>query len=247
MEAETTQPIMNSEMPYKFKASTILVVVAVELLYMVGSRLAIHYYSAESFQAELIRTILRCVTALIYLDLMRALIMSKKASFDTVRVAPLVIGMLALFAIPVLVGNYGLSTSLALLFALTSIPVAIKEEFLFRGIVQNLLESRYGAMRAVFYTSVIFTAWHIGTWEPSVWTFGQIFFVGLVLGLVYVRTGSILAAIVLHTLYDAVFSFTPLMRPPLEQNWGFVPLAIAVAAVWYWAQAARSKSGATSA
>lgn len=44
----------------------LLVVVAVELLYMVGSRLAIHYYSAESFQAELIRTTLRIATALIY-------------------------------------------------------------------------------------------------------------------------------------------------------------------------------------
>jgi membrane protease YdiL (CAAX protease family) len=119
--------------------------------------------------------------------------------------------------------------------------VAIKEEFLFRGIVQNLLETRYGQMRAVFYASVIFTAWHIGTWESSVWTFGQIFFVGLVLGLVYVRTGSILAAIVLHAVYDAVFSFTPLIRPPLDQNWGFVPLAIAVFAVFYWSQAGKLK------
>ena len=225
----------------------LLVVVAVELLYMVGSRLAIHYYSAESFQAELIRTTLRIATALIYWQLMKPLILSKQVSFDTARVAPLVVGMLALFAIPVLVGNYALSTSLALLFALTSIPVAIKEEFLFRGIVQNLLESRYGQMRAVFYASVIFTAWHIGTWEPSVWIFSQIFFVGLVLGMVYIRTGSIWAAIVLHALYDAVFSFTPLVRPPLDQNWGFVPLAITVVAVSYWAQAGKLKNGATSA
>jgi membrane protease YdiL (CAAX protease family) len=225
----------------------LLVVVAVELLYMVGSRLAIRYYSAESFQAEMIRTTLRIATALIYWQLMKPLILSKQASFDTARVAPLVVGMLALFAIPVLVGNYALSTSLALLFALTSIPVAIKEEFLFRGIVQNLLESRYGQMRAVFYASVIFTAWHIGTWEPSVWIFSQIFFVGLVLGMVYIRTGSIWAAIVLHALYDAVFSFTPLVRPPLDQNWGFVPLAITAVAVFYWAQAGKLKNGATSA
>ena len=224
----------------------LLVVVAVELLYMVGSRLAIHYYSAESFSAELIRTALRCVTALIYWQLMKPLILSKQASFDMVRVAPLLVGMVALFAIPVLVGKYALGTSLALLFAVTSIPVAIKEEFLFRGIVQNLLETRHGPMCAVFYASIIFTAWHIGTWEPSVWTFGQIFLVGVVLGLVYVRTGSIVTAIVLHTLYDAVFSFTPLISSPLEQNWGFVPLSIAVAAVFYWAQAGKLRRGVTS-
>jgi len=52
---------------------------------------------------------------------------------------------------------------------------------------------------------------------------------------------------VLHTLYDAVFSFTPLIRAPLDQNWGFVPLAVAVVAVFYWAKASKLNSGATSA
>lgn len=225
----------------------LLLIVAVEILYMVGTRVAIHYLSAESFSSELTRTALRIATALVYWQLMKPVILSKTPAFDKVRLSPLIIGLLLFFSVPVLVGNYALNTSLALLFAVTSIAVAIKEEFLFRGIMQNLLETRYGALRAVFYTSVIFTAWHIGTWDPSVWTFGHIFLASLILGLVYVRTGSIVAVIALHALYDAVFSFTPLVGTPLNQNWGFVPLALAVTAVYQWAKTGKLKSGATSA
>jgi len=214
----------------------LLLIVVVEILYMAGTRLAIHYLSAESFASELTRTALRIATALIYWQLMKNVILSKTAAFDKTRIAVLITGLLLFFSIPVLVGNYRLNPSLALLFAVTSIAVAIKEEFLFRGIMQNLLQTRFGALRAVLYTSVIFTAWHIGTWNPDVWTFGHIFLASLVLGLVYIRSGSILAVIALHALYDALFSFTPLINTPLNQNWGFAPLILAVAAVYYWAK-----------
>jgi membrane protease YdiL (CAAX protease family) len=222
----------------------LLLIVVVEVLYMAGTRVAIHYLSAESFPSELTRTALRAATALVYWQLMKPIILSKTPVFDTVRIVPLIAGLLLFFSIPVLVGNYALNTSLALLFAVTSIAVAIKEEFLFRGILQNLLQTRFGAPRAVLYTSIIFTAWHIGTWGPSVWTFGHIFLASLVLGMIYIRTGSVAAVIALHALYDAVFSFTPLIYKPLNQNWGFVPLMLAVAAVYYWAKAGKLKSGA---
>lgn len=220
----------------------LLLIAAVEILYMAGTRVAIHYLSAESFSSELTRTALRIATALVYWQLMKPVILSKKPAFDMVRIVPLITGLLLFFSVPVLIGNYALNTSLAMLFAVTSIAVAIKEEFLFRGIMQNLLQTKFGALRAVLYTSIIFTAWHIGTWEPGVWIFGHIFLASLVLGMVYIRTGSILAVIALHTFYDAVFSFTPLIHKPLNQNWGFVPLILAVAAVYYWAKAGKLKS-----
>ena len=225
----------------------LLLIVAVEALYMVGTRVAIHYLSAESFSSELTRTALRVATALVYWQLMKPVILSKTPAFDMVRIVPLIAGLLLFFSIPVLVGNYALNTSLAMLFAVTSIAVAIKEEFLFRGIMQNLLQTRFGTMRAVLFTSVIFTAWHIGTWDPGVWTFGHIFLASLVLGMIYIRTGSIGAVIALHALYDAVFSFTPLIHKPLNQNWGFVPLMLSVAAVYYWTKAGNLKSSAANA
>lgn len=213
----------------------LLIIVVVEIIYMVATRAAIHYLSATSFEAELTRTALRIATAVIYWHLMKPVILSKTAELGNARDSALIAGLLLLLSIPLLVGNYGLQPSSALLFAITSIPVAIKEEFLFRGIVQNLLEKKWGAMIAIFVTSIIFTAWHFGVMQTSVFAFSQIFFVSLMLGLIYVRTGSITLVVVLHAVYDALFSFTPLLSSPLDEDLGFVPLLAAVGFVYFWA------------
>jgi len=68
-------------------------------------------------------------------------------------------GLLLLLSIPVLVGQYELASHVAILFALTNIPVTVKEEFLFRGIVQNLLLEKLGSVNAILLTSAIFTLW----------------------------------------------------------------------------------------
>lgn len=48
-------------------------------------------------------------------------------------------------------------------------------------------------------------------------------------------TELILAAIVIHTIYDALFSLPPLLSAPFSQNIGFVPLLASVALILYWA------------
>jgi membrane protease YdiL (CAAX protease family) len=213
----------------------LLLIFIVETIYWVGSRVAIHLFDWTSFEAELIRTALRIATAIIYWQLMKPVILSKTAVLNNARDTVLITGLLLFLSIPLLVGNSGLQPYNALLFAITSFPVAIKEEFLFRGIVQNLLEKKFGAMYAIVITSSLFTVWHFGVVPNSVWEFSQIFFAGILLGLVYVRTGSILMVIVLHGVYDAIFSVTPLLSSPLDENLGFVPLLAAVGFVYFWA------------
>ena len=123
-----------------------------------------------------------------------------------------------------------------------SVAVAVKEEFLFRGILQNLLARRDRPITSILLTSIVFTVWHVGVWDPTVWTFSQIFFASILLGIIYFRSGSIAAVIVLHAAYDAIFSFTPLISSPLNENWGFAPLLSAVALVIYWAYRAKGQS-----
>ena len=220
-----------------------LVIIAVtELLSMAAARLVLHFYEPMSFETESIRTVLRIATASIYWWLLRPLILSRTANPATFRSPLLITGLLLFFLIPVLVGHYNLSPPLAVFFAVASVPVAMKEEFLFRGIVQNLLAEKFGFVKSVLFTSTIFTAWHIGVWEPTVWTFSQIFLASILLGVVYVHSGSILAVIVIHALYDALFSFTPLLAVPLSANWGFVPLLTSIALVIYWALSPRVQS-----
>lgn len=213
----------------------VLLVAFTELFFVGATRLVLHYYPWSSFEGELIRTALRVVTALIYWGMLKSLILSRKPDFSSFRNAPVLLGLVLFLSIPPLIGRYGLDHPTAMLFAVTSLVVAVKEEFLFRGIIQNLLVARFGPLKAVLITSVFFTAWHIGVWTPSLWIFAQIFFASVLLGLVYLRSGSIAAVVLLHAAYDAVFSFTPLMAHPMNENWGFFPLLGSVALVSVWA------------
>lgn len=213
-----------------------LVIVAIaEIAFVIATRVVLHYFHWTSVEAESIRTAMRIGTAALYWWLMKPVILSRKPDLHCLAQPTVVLALLIFLAIPVLVGQYSLKTSVAVMFAVSSIPVAFKEEFLFRGIMQNLLDARLGAWKAILITSVIFTLWHVGTWEPSLWTFGEIFLASVIIGLLYVRSGSIGAVIVLHAVFDAIYSFTPLLTPPLQQNWGFVPMLASLGLVVHWA------------
>ena len=213
-----------------------LVIVAVtELLFVVATRIVLHYYSWSSLGAESIRTVLRIVTATIYWMMLRPLILSRASNPSAFLSPLLIVGLLLFLLIPLVVGHYNLTAPVALMFAVTSIPVAVKEEFLFRGIIQNLLTDKFGFVNSVVFTSALFTAWHIGVWQPTFWAFAQIFLASILLGIVYMYSGSIFAVIIIHATYDALFSFPSLLAVPLNENWGFIPLLSAVALVFYWA------------
>ncbi len=215
--------------------TTLLVVILVEVLYVGLTRLVITYYGSWSVEAELLRTTLRLSSAGCFWYLMKPTILSKTPNFRCTRDALFLAGVGLFLLTPVIVGHYDLRLELALLVAVASVPVAIKEELLFRGIVQNLLEARLGLLAAVIGTNVLFVVWHIGALPSSLWTFSQVFLAGSLLGFVYARSGSIALVIGLHALYDAIFSFTPILPKPFNQNWGFVVLAPAFSLIAYWA------------
>ena len=208
------------------------ILVAAELLVWVVSRLALQVFDWRSIEMELFRTGLRVATAWLCWHLFSDLIRSGQPRQGTLKSAPVVLGLTFFFTIPVLVGNYQLSLQMAWVFALTSVVVAIKEEFLWRGVVQNLLRERFGTLKAVLLTSLVFALWHFGSWENSVWMYVEVFTASVIIGLVYVISGSMLAVIVIHTAYDALYSFTPLISPPLNQNFGFIPLLFALALIY---------------
>jgi membrane protease YdiL (CAAX protease family) len=171
------------------------IVIITELIFVFATRLVVHRYPWTSFEAEALRTLLRIATASIYWWQFRSLILSRTANLATLSSPWLIAGLLFFMSIPIVIGQYHLTHSMAIMFAVTSIPVALKEEFLFRGIVQNLLMERLGFAKSVLLTSVIFTAWHIGVWEPSLWVFSQIFLASILLGIIYVHSGSIMVVI----------------------------------------------------
>ena len=77
-----------------------------------------------------------------------------------------------------------------------AVVAPIAEEMIFRGFFQGQLEAGYGdATRAVVYSALLFMVLHFNPW----WAL-QIYLLGMVLGYLTWRTGSIWPAIVLHAL-----------------------------------------------
>ena len=82
-------------------------------------------------------------------------------------------------------------------FAIAVAPVF--EEFFFRGFAYPALKERWGTWRALVIVSAAFAAIHLHV--PSL---GPLFVLAIGLGLAYEFTGSLLAPITMHALFNAV-------------------------------------------
>lgn len=83
-------------------------------------------------------------------------------------------------------------------FLLASLSPALMEEFVFRGIFLGLFREQGSRERAVVMSAVGFALIHL-----SIHRFAPTFLLGLVLGAVVARHGSLLPAVVLHLVYNA--------------------------------------------
>jgi membrane protease YdiL (CAAX protease family) len=218
---------------------TLLIVTTIETIFGLAAFYFGRWHPLTPIQDELVSTAVRIVTALIYWRFFKSQLLSRKTNSSTFRSGSFITGLLLFLSIPVLVGYWGLTTPVAMLFAITSVPVAIKEEFLFRGIIQNLLAEKFGFVKSIVITSTLFLPWHLGSGEPSIWYFSQVFLASAIIGVIYIHSGSLIAAIIVHATYDTLFAFSPLIPMPLNQNSGFIPLIGSVAFILYWA----SRSG----
>jgi membrane protease YdiL (CAAX protease family) len=114
-----------------------------------------------------------------------------------------------------------------LLFSLCLLP-GLCEELFFRGLVQTRLAQRWRPITAVVVTSACFGLWHLDPFQST-----EAFFLGLGLGYVAVRTGSIWPGIVAHVVNNAanvLFQALGLVSAALLPNlaWGAVGLVLFV-------------------
>ncbi len=85
--------------------------------------------------------------------------------------------------------------------ALLALMAPVTEELMFRGVFQHGLVANYGPVKGICVASVCFGVFHLIPWQVVGATL-----IGLLLGTVVHRTGSILAGMVLH----AAWNFLPL-------------------------------------
>jgi membrane protease YdiL (CAAX protease family) len=76
----------------------------------------------------------------------------------------------------------------------------------------------------------------LGALPLNVFNFLQVFTASCILGLIYVRTRSMMLVVSLHGLYDAIWSLTPVLREPLAWHWGAGVLLLALFVTWLWAR-----------
>ena len=97
--------------------------------------------------------------------------------------------------------------SVAAALLVTFFFVAIPEELFFRGLLQNMLEARYGANRALVVASVIFGLSHFNKPRPFNWRYVVMATIaGIFYGLAWRDRRRLLSSGITHTLVDVVWS-----------------------------------------
>ena len=88
---------------------------------------------------------------------------------------------------------------LFLMIGLIGLVAALGEEFLFRGVLQNLFQEWFGSQHfAIWLTAFIFSVIHLQYHA----VFPR-FFLGALIGYVYVNSGNLLSAMLLHFFYNS--------------------------------------------
>ncbi len=103
---------------------------------------------------------------------------------------------------------------------LLAFPVlsAICQEIAFRGFIQTGLMRRFRPRSAVVLCSFLFALWHM-----NVFLFIPAFFLGMVLGLITLRSKSLVPAILFHFLHDTVLLASIKAVPALQER---VPMSV---------------------
>lgn len=216
----------------------LLPVVAIELSYALVTRLLMpRYFSGIS--VELYISVARLLTLPLYWKLYRPLIRSRAARLETLGKPSFLVGVVMLLSVPLLFGNDDWADPVVrTVFVLTSPVVGLREEIVYRTIVQNLLEERLGKAVAILLASVVFALYHYGYggWSYSWPRFFELFLFGCIFGVMYRMSGSLLLAATLHTMIDVVYAVSPLIPQPLPRADGLWAEALVLLVFLVWAR-----------
>ena len=83
------------------------------------------------------------------------------------------------------------------------------EEFMFRGLLQNWLKSRFGVKKAILITALLFSFFHFSPSQGvgNISIVGALFILALFLGFIYERQKSLVASFCLHSLFNILSMF----------------------------------------
>jgi uncharacterized protein len=102
-------------------------------------------------------------------------------------------------------------------FAAIAIAAPVLEEVLFRGIILDGFLKRYGPVKSILISSLLFGALHLNPWQ-----FVGAFLLGTLMGWIYYRTGSLALTICIHFMNNffafASMKFTTNYEEAFDQS-----------------------------
>lgn len=91
------------------------------------------------------------------------------------------------------VKDYFFTIPILLLIISVSIVAPIFEEIIFRGIILEQLDRKYGIIKSIIFSSLLFGIMHLNIHQGV-----NAFFIGIITGFIYIKTNSLLLSIFLH-------------------------------------------------
>lgn len=85
-------------------------------------------------------------------------------------------------------------------FLMVCICAPVFEELLFRGIVLNGFLKLFNPWKAILLSALFFGLFHLNPWQ-----FGSAFIIGIIIGYIYWKTGSLLPCLYSHWLNNTVY------------------------------------------
>jgi membrane protease YdiL (CAAX protease family) len=210
---------------------TLTLLLVLELAYWVPARLLNLFYHGGAIEKELIWTALRLVSAAAVYGCFRTVIWPPGEKREG-RIGWMVVAAgAAVMGLAALVAQDNFNYPVNVVFAVTSMAVGLREEMVYRGVLQRVLTERYGLWAALVMSNVVFIFYHWGALPFTPYNVWQFFAMGTILGLMYHQTKSLGLVVGVHAAYDAVQCFTPLVAQPLGRGWAALILLAVVGAL----------------
>lgn len=136
------------------------------------------------------------------LDNNRLLSYIKGMAFGLISLGLVVVFLNVFVGVSISLNILSVSPLVFLAFGLGRIFQGFEEEFLFRSIFMKNLSDDLGLKKAVLINSLIFSIFHTGNTGFSLLAFINIFLLGLVFSLAFIKTGSVFFPAGAHSLWN---------------------------------------------
>ena len=180
------------------------IAILAELVYVAG-RAQLRTAFADPLVGEIGLTIWRLVFVILYALLFLPMVRESLRKLS-VPLHPVIVGaaVLSIAALPL--GGYGArfdATTLQV-FALTTFVVALREELFYRLILLGALEKLVHPVVAILASATLFVVYHFGAQPMTLVTISSMAAAGVLFGVIYQRTRSLLLVVILHAVFDLV-------------------------------------------